>query len=473
MSTKKPEIQDVGHEVAEMQARADVCRAVNGGILEMREHAETYLPKKTRETDLDWKARVAEAEFFPAYAHALDAYIGKPLGSPIIVQNVPSEVEPGLENVDMAGQDFDSFARAVLMAGLVDGATWVVADYPQVPAGSTLAQERSMGARPYLVHVPLENLVDYRGEVMADGTHRCVHFRYKECLRVPDGRWGTREVERIRVLEPGLVEVWEEQKTVSGQTSWVLLQELSGPVSLTEIPVACYTPKREGWFEGEPPLEDLAHLNVTHWQSCSHQRHVLNVARTPLLAGDEDARQDTEAPIQIGVKGLILGIKGLRYVEHSGAAIQAGERDIATLEDRMRRVAGQMLVSESGQKSATEAGIEAGEGSSQLRAWVNNFQDFLEECLRLMAAWVGKTDGGTVVLDMEWDEEAVGADVLTALTASRTAGHISRETYLYNLQRADILPPDVTIEEEIARLEMEGPAPMPTATPFKPKGAAQ
>ena len=39
-----------------------------------------------------------------------------------------------------------------------------------------------------------------------------------------------------------------------------------------------------------------------------------------------------------------------------------------------------------------------------------------------------------------------------------------RDSYLYNLQKADILPPDVTVEEEIARLDMEAPAPMPTTT---------
>lgn len=471
--TRQAEIQDIGDEVAEMQARAAVCGAVACGIIEMREKAKLYLPQKSRETDQEWKARRDEAEFFPAFAHALGAYVGKPLGSPIIVQDIPSDIEAGLENVDLAGQNLDSFARSILTAGLRDGITWVVADYPKVMGAATLAQERSMGVRPYLIHVPLENVVDFRCEVIPDGTHRCVHFRYKECLRVADGRWGTKELERIRVLEPGLVEVWEKHVGIDGAVSWDLMPDESGPVTMDEIPVACFTPNREEWFEGTPPLEDLAWLNVTHWQSCSHQRHVLNVARTPLLAGDSDARQDPNAPIQIGVKGIILGIENLHYVEHSGSSIEAGERDIAMLEDRMRRVAGQMLVAQTGSKTATESNHEANEGSSQLRNWVCNFQDFLEECLRLMALWVGKDQGGSVVIDMEWDEESVGADVLAAVTNARVSGLISRETYLYNLQRADVLPPCVTVEEEIARLEMEAPAPMPMAplTSRKPKTA--
>ena len=139
-------------------------------------------------------------------------------------------------------------------------------------------------------------------------------------------------------------------------------------------------------------------------------------------------------------------------------------KDILDTEDRMRRVAGQAL--DAKVKTATEAGQDSKDNESQLRAWASNYKSFLDECLRLMALWIGEKDGGTAQMDMEWDEAAVGADVIAALTNARTAGLISRETYLWNMQRADILPPDVTIEEEVARLEMEAPAPMPLATPF-------
>ncbi len=464
----EPKIDTVGPEVAEMQKAAEVCQILACGILEMRKKAKGYLPKRPLEQQQDWETRRDEADFFPAFEITLDAYVGKPLGSPIVVKDAPANIEALLENVDLQGHDFDTFARPLLRAGLRDGITWVVADYPVVPPGLTLAQERARGARPYLVHVPLENVIDYRGEVLPNGAHRCTHFRYKECARVQANRWGSTEVERIRVLEPGLVEVWQkERNTATGKDEWVVVPELSGPVSMPEVMVACYVPDPEEWWEGKPPLESLAWLNVTHWQSSSYQRTVLNVARVPLLACDEDVRQDPEAPVQIGVKGLITGLKGLKYVEITGAAIEAGERDLKALEDKMRRVAGQNL--DDKVKTATESATDSRDGGSKLRAWVWTFQDFLEECLRLMALWAQEDASPSVSMDMDWDEGDIDATLLAALTAARNAGQISRETYLWNLQRGELMPPDWTVEQEIASMEAEGPAPMPQVTPFKPQ----
>ena len=460
----EPKIDDLGEEVQEMQARAAVCHAVAAGVIEMRKQAKTYLPKRPMENDKGWESRRDEAEFFPAFAHALEAYIGKPMGSPIVFDGVPSMVEASFDNLDKCGADADTFFRAVLKAGLRDGCTYVVADYAKVPEGSTLAQERAIGARPYLIHVPLRNVIDFQTQAGEDGTVAFTHFRYKECVQVPVNRWGTKEVERIRVLDPGMVEVWEKQiLSVGGQPVWVLLPDLSGPVSVQDVPVACYRPKQDG-----PPLEDLAWLNVTHWQSSSYQRGILNVARVPLLAADEDMREDPDAPVLIGVKGLITGLKGLKYVEHTGAAIDAGKTDLHDLEDQMRRVAGQMLVADGAQKTAREASLESSDGSSKLRAWVNTFQDFVEECLRLMALWVRETNGGTAQLDMDWDEQEVNALVLNALSTMRDKGQISQDVLFWNLQDGGLIPPDRTLEDEKLALESEAPKPMPVV-PFAPR----
>lgn len=460
-----PKIDTIGQEVAEMQEAAAVCRAVFEGRETLIKGGEAFLPRNQRESKASWETRMKKTDFFPAFRQTLNAYIGKPLGSSIVVTDPGPIVEAALENIDLAGHDLDTFARKELTDGLIDGITFVVADYPVVPAGSTIAQERALGARPYLVHVPLSRVVDFRGEIVA-GQHRLTHFRYRECVSVTDGRWGTKEAERIRVLEPGLVEVWEKRKGEDGKDGWFLIPELSGPVSIQEVPVAAYVPQPEGWFEGCPPMRDLADLNLIHWQSSSEQRHILSIARVPILAADEDGRQDQNAPVEIGVSGIIVGLKNFGYREHSGKAIEAGRTDILDLEDKLRRVAGQPL--DAKVKTASESQRDSRDGDSQLRAWILSYQDHLEECLRLMSAWLRESQGGTVSINMDWDEQEVDATLLSALTNARNAGHISKETYLWNLQRSELLPPDVTIEEEVARLEMEGPQPMPGIVPFRP-----
>ena len=448
--SNQPDVSTPRKEVVAMQELAAVCRALLGGTDGMRKEGTKYLPKWPLEEDGDWKARVACTALFPAFEDAIDSMVGKPLGEPLVFENVPAIVEACLEDVDLTGRDFDTFSRDWMKDGLAHGITWAVVDYPVVPSGATLAQEREMKARPYVVPVPLANVVSWkigpRGEVL--------EFRYRECAEVEDGEWGTKTEERIRVLRPGLVLVYRE--VTNKKNEWQLVPELSGPVSMREVAVACFAPGHIGHFTAKPPLSNLAWLNVQHWQSGSDQRNILHKARVPLLYGCGFTEGQNLA---VGPNSAILGPQGstLAYVEHTGAAIEAGRNDLLDLKEEMRTVAGKVMTRQAGgDKSATESNNEMRDGGSKLRSWCWTFQDSLENILRLMALWVGEKQGGSVVLNMDW-EDLTDPAMFTTVLQARTSGEISQETFLYNAQRFNVLAPGRTVEDEQAALEAEGP----------------
>lgn len=458
-------------DVVTMRSRAAVCRALLGGTPAMREARTAYLPQEPAESDKAYESRLAKTSLFPAFRDSLDAMVGKPLGEPIVTDQVPGEIEAHLENVDLTGRDLDSFARSVFADGISDGITWVVVDAPKTTAGMTLAQERAAGVRPYWVHVPLSRVLGWRSALVA-GRHVLTQFRTAETIEVEDGAFGSKVVEQIRVWNRDAsgvqLEVWRKN---ADSSAWAIDLDVSGPVSIKEIPVACLAPGRTGFMSALPPLEDLAWLNVTHWQSSSDQRHVLHTARVTMLAADEDVRTDKDTDIILGPNRLIVGLKGLKHVEHSGAAIESGRTDLNDLKEEMRTVAGKVLTRQAGgDKSATEAGIEARDGGSKLRQWTWTFQDFLEECLRLHAAWMGQTAGGSVVVSTDWDDLLDPQTFATVLQA-RQAGLISQDTFLHAAQRAGAL--DGSVEDEKARLDADGMSSLgvmePLATPTKKK----
>jgi hypothetical protein len=387
--------------------------------------------------------------------------VGRPFEHPITLGNdVPPKIEASMENVDLQGRDLDSFARDVLAHALRDGISWILVDYPILPEGATAADEAPL--RPYWVEIPLENMIAYRTATV-DGRPKVVHTRWYECHEIQVDLWETREVRRIRVWEPGLVQLWEQQQA-QGQTDqrWVLVAEST--ISLEEVPIVPIYGARTGFWTAEPPLLDMAWLNVQHWQSMSDQRNILHVARVPLLAADEDVRADPQAPVAAKANGIITGFKGLKFVEHTGAAIGAGKQDLDDLEAKMRKVAGEFAAGQV-ERTATESGIEAGEHTSWLRRIVENFEDALEECLRLSAVWIGLSEGGSLTVTSDWDEERMAADLLTALTAARTSGGLSQEAYSWNLQQGGLLPPERTVEQEVEAIQTEGPKPMPRGVP--------
>lgn len=446
-------------KVKAMQDRAQICQDLMGGTPVMRKAGKTYLPQWPQEELKAWEARRDCSALFPALEKAISTMVGKPFGVPILAgEDVPAKIEPTLDDVDRAGRDIDSWARDVATITLRDGISWAIVDYPRLRPGATRADEIAAGAAPYLVHIPLSAMCGWKF-ARVSGKFKLVEMRY----RVKDDET---EADYVYVWTPG-----EVNAHILKDGAWVLDTDRSGPVSLkSEIPAVVFYGKRTGLWEGLPPLEALAYLNVQHWQSSSDQRHILHVARVPLLAADEDTRQVgvPGAPVALGTDGILTGFKGLKYVETTGASIGAGEKDIERLEDQMRRCAGEMLQAVAGVKTATESDHERIEGSSQLRAFVWTFQDALEECLRLMALWIGEKDGGSLTVNTEWDDEELASDLWAALNGARAAGLISQETYLWNLQKGRRLPPDRTVEDERAALEIEAP-PMATNNKTTPK----
>src|SRR3546814_11327266 len=90
---------------------------------------------------------------------------------------------------------------------------------------------------------------------------------------------------QIRVLEPGRWSLWRRADAVrdrpwrrhaGGETSF-------GPPGFGTLPLVTVYAERTGYLTARPPLLDLAWLNLAHWQSSSDQRHILHVARVPIL----------------------------------------------------------------------------------------------------------------------------------------------------------------------------------------------
>ena len=74
--------------------------------------------------------------------------------------------------------------------------------------------------KPNLFVIRPEQVVGFRTKRVA-GRERLTQFRYLEMAQVEDGRYGSKWVERVRVLEPGKFELWE--KADNRADSWTLI----------------------------------------------------------------------------------------------------------------------------------------------------------------------------------------------------------------------------------------------------------
>lgn len=431
---------DVATPNAAWAARApdwELLRDLLGGTRAMREAGEVRLPREPGESLEAYRIRLHRSVLFNGLGRAVQTLSGKPFAKPATLSD---DADPRIRalsrDLDFGGRDLTSFARDVLRAALVDGLTHILVDYPTGGGtAETLADERARGARPYMVHIPAPDLVGWR--VGAGG--RLDRLRIRETVVERDGLWGERVVEQIRVLEPGRWSLWRRVEDAR-ERPW--RQHSGGETSLDAVPLVTIYAERTGYLTARPPLLDLAWLNLAHWQSSSDQRHILHVARVPILFG-RNLKVGADG-VEIGPNRLILGEgdgADLKYVEHGGAAIEAGRQDLADLEDRMAIMGLDLMMRRTGGVTATERAIDSARADSALAALVRAVEEGLTAALGLCARWLDlpAAAAGRVVVDPDTGLDAGEVEEIDLLLKARLAGEIDRPTFLAEIRRRGVL----------------------------------
>lgn len=388
------DVSTVSAAVARMRTSWALIDALWGGTATMREAGETYLPRNPAESLGSYEYRLHQSFLYNGLRKTIDTAVGKPFSTPLTL-SAPATITQYATDIDLEGRNLHAFARDTLEVAMGYGISYILVDYPTVPGLQTLADQQSVGARPYWVHIAPQQMLGWRSERI-NGVETLTQARLLESVTLPDGDWGETEVQQIRVLEPGRYRIYRRADDV-----WALFDE--GPVSLDVVPLVPVYTQRTAFFCGKPPLMDLAWLNLEHWQSSSDQSNILHVARVPILFG---AGFGDDEQLIIGAKSAVKSRAPdakLQYVEHSGAAIGAGREAIQDIEDRMQKLGTQLLTRQMpGVQTATEASIETAESDSALKMMIMNLADALNQALYLTARWEGQTDGGTVDINSDF-----------------------------------------------------------------------
>ena len=235
-------------------------------------------------------------------------------------------------------------------------------------------------------------------------------------------------VEQIRVLKKDQWRLYRRQE--KPPQKWETVRQ--GKHDFDGVPVITIYANQIGWMISRPPLIDLAWLNLAHWQSSSDQRHILHVARVPLLFGR--ALQVEQQDIEIGPNRLILAddpAADLKFVEHSGAAIEAGRQDLIDLEDRMALMGFDMLSRSTTPITATARQLDSMQNHAALSALVTQIEQGIEQLFQLAAQAEGLSvkDAGTLCLDRCWQQKSGFSEQLNRLRQARLSGEIDKAEF--------------------------------------------
>lgn len=434
-----------------------------GGTRAMREAGTALLPKWPKEEDCDYQNRLKLSTLLPAYSETVKNNTGRVFAEPIVLgEDVPKPIEAYAENFDRQGNNLQVWAQSFFTLALSHGLCHVLTEYPKTtdaegkPLIVTKADEQAAKVRPYVVMIRPQQVIGWRSS-SADGEHVLTQFRYMESVEEDDGAFGTKCVDQIRVLEPGAWKTYRKADSQDKKSEWVLHEQ--GVSSLKHIPLATLYTGRTGYMTAKPPLLELAHLNVKHWQSQSDQDNILHVARVPMLAiiGIDDDTWELKVGTASATKLPKDG--DMKWVEHTGKSIEAGQASLTDLEDQMR-IAGAKLLQKEKQavKTATQAEDEAAQELSPLQTMAGQLEDTIDQVLQFFAEFTGEQQGGHVQINGNFDSDFIPETTLPLLLNLATQGKISDETLFSELQRRNVVSSDIKWEEEKAKIAEQGPS---------------
>ena len=446
-------VADKTAAVMEMEPDWELSRALMGGTRAMRKAGKTHLPQWPNEDHNAYACRLATAVLFPAYQRTVQTLTGKPFSKPITMgEDVPPQLREWAQDIDLQGRNLDAFAADAMESALGYGVAGILVDYPMAEGVRTMADERAAGLRPYWIQIQPWQVLGWVA-ARVQGSWSLLQLRLMECVEEPDGPYAVKSVDQVRVLEPGKWATYRQ----NDKKEWILFEE--GATSLSYIPYVPVYGARTGFMTGKPPLIEVAHLNVAHWQSASDQQTILHVARVPILTVI-GVDQDDKWSMTVGASAAVkLPMGGdMKFVEHTGKAIDAGASELNALEERMRQAGAELLVIAPGKITATQVATENAVGMCALQRITQGLEDALDQALQITADWVGEAQGGHVTLFNDYGAASLQEASADLLLKANQAGKLSDETFHSELQRRGILSNDVAWDDEKDRLDEQGPA---------------
>ena len=444
----------------------EIMKAVTSGTEYLRENSETFLPLEPREDFSAYLARVNRSVFTPYTQRLIRAAAGLILRKPISVTGDPYWTEVFNKDVDGCGSDLDEYARRLVTCALTYGHSHVLVDFPAPSEARSLAEERALNRRPYWIEVDPTNVYGWRLD-RETNYGNLTQVRIGEKAVVPDGDFGEKVYDQVRVIEPGRYRVFrqEEQKLEmqgpfpypasfdqSDATSAYELVE-SGDFSLGEIPLVTVYADKQDTMTSRPPLLDIAHLNLAHYQRQADLIHSLHIASQPMLVLEGWDDQTKDMAVSVNYAMATQPGNKVYYVEPASSAFEAQSAEIKELQQQMATLGISTL---SQQKFVAESAdarrLDRIDTNSMLSMVSMDLESGLQKSYNHAANYLG-IEPPEVKISRDFDlQRLIGQDI-AAMSQLFQDEIINREEFRDMLVQGEILPTAAETPDSASELQ--------------------
>jgi hypothetical protein len=440
--------------VLDMTKAWEIMKAVTYGTEYLRQNSEAFLPLEPREDYDAYLSRVNRSVFSPYTQRLVRAATGLILRKPITVLGDPYWTDVFVKDVDGCGSDLDEYARRLLICALTYGHSNTLVDFPAPTGARSLAEERNQNRRPYWIEVDPANIYGWRLDREVN-YGKLIQVRIAEQAVVPEGDFGEKVFDQIRVIEPGQYKIYRKKETTkdmytqdesfagnfdspADEKDYDLVE--SGEFSLGEIPLVTVYAGKTDTMTSKPPLLDIAYLNLAHFQRQADLIHSLHVASQPLLVMEGWDDQTKDMAISVNYAMATQPGNKVYYVEPAASAFEAQAAEIQELQLQMATLGISTL---SQQKFVAESAdarrLDRVDTNSMLSMVSLDLEQKMQKAFNLSADYLG-LEPPEIKISRDFDiDRLIGQDI-TALTSLFDQQVIDREEFRDILVQGEVLP---------------------------------
>ena len=434
-----------------MEPHWGLIETLLGGTYKIRKGHRKFLPQEPRELDEAYDNRLQRSVLAPYYVRLERMLAGMLTRKPVRLDDVSDVIREQLFDVDLQGNDLQTWLFQTSRICIRYGHVGVLVDAPA----------SGENGRPYWVNYTPKDILGWRTE-LKDGKQELTQLRLQEKIVVPDGLYGEKQVEQVRVLTPGAFEIYQKDQ----QGDFKVVDE--GRTSLSEIPFSVAYSNRMGVLESIPPLADIAELNLQHYQVQSDLGNQLHISAVPMLAIFGFPQSAEEISAGPGEAMALPEGSSAQYIEPAGNSYDAQFRRLEQIASQINElglaaVLGSKLVGE----TAEAKRIDRSQGDSTMMVVAQQMQDMIDNSLRFHAEYMQEPNAGSSLVNRDFMGTRLEPLEIQALLQLYTAGTITQETLLLQLEAGEVLGDDFDVENEIEAtqngglIEMNTPEPTP------------
>ena len=437
-SSQGKEINDPNNTWFQQEPHWMLIEDLLGGTYQMRKRHRKYLPQEPRELDESYDNRLARSVCPPFYLRLERMLAGMLPRKPVRLNETSDEIRESLFNVDLQGNDLNVWTYETTRKMVRYGHVGVLVDAPA-----------SGNGRPYWVTYTPRDILGFRTELV-EGQIKFTQLRLSEKVAIPDGEYGEKIIEQVRLLTPGNFQIYRKNKN----NKFSLFEE--GTMDVDEIPFSVAYSNRINLLESRPPMADIAELNLKAYQIQSDLDNQLHISAVPMLAFYGFPQQSEEVTAGPGEAIAFPADGRAEYIEPAGRSYEAQFKRLDNLSNQINELG---LAAVLGQKLSAETAeakrIDRSQGDSTMMVVAQQMQDMIDNCLVFHSKYTG-TDAGSSFVNRDFLSQRLDPQEIQALLQLYTAGSISQETLLKQLHEGEVLGDEFEVEEEIEATQRGG-----------------